>query len=76
MTGTGTTAGTTAGTVSDAPDDDDEELLDDELAPPPPAPLSRDVTDAVEDTMAEARSDPKPVVTGTAARRLSSHSEI
>ena len=71
MTGTGTTAGT----IGDAPDDD-EELRDDELAPPPPAPLSRDVTDAVEDTMAEARSDPKPVVTGTAARRLSSHSAI
>ena len=71
MTGTGTTAGT----MGEAPDDDDE-LLDDELAPPPPAPLSRDVTDAAEDTMAEARREPKPVVTATAARRLSSHSEI
>ena len=67
--------GTTAGTTGEAPDDD-EELLDDELAPPPPAPLSREVTDAAEDTMAEARSEPRPIATGPAARRLSSHSEI
>ena len=50
-----TGAGTTAGTMGEAPDDD-EELLDDKIAPPPPAPLSRDVTDAVEDTIAKARS--------------------
>ncbi len=62
-------------TIGEAPDDD-EELLDEDLGPPPPAPLSRELTDAVDDAMAEARTAPKPVVSDAAARRLSSHSEI
>ena len=65
----------TTGTLGEAPDDD-EELLDDKPGPPPPAPLSREVTDAVEDAIAEARIAPKPVVDDTASRRFSSHSEI
>ena len=70
-----TISGTMAGTLGETPDDD-EELLDDERAPPPPEPLSRELTDAVEDAMAEARIAPKAVDSETVARRLSSHSEI
>ena len=75
ITGTGTTAGMTAGTVSDAPDDDDEELLDEERVPPPPAPLKREPTEAVEAKMADVRRAPKvevPVANGD--KRLSSRS--
>ena len=68
-------SGTMAGTVGEAPDED-EELLDDERAPPPPEPLSRELTDAVEDVMAVARTAPKPADGGAVARRLSSHSDI
>ena len=76
MIGMGVTMGNTmAGTLEEAPDDD-EELLDDKRAPPPPEPLSRELTDAVEDVMAVARTAPKPVDSETVARRLSSHSEI
>ncbi len=67
--------GTRTGTLGEAPDAD-EDLLDDERAPPPPEPLSRELTDAVEDVIAEARTAPKPVENDIMARRLSSHSEI
>ncbi len=67
--------GTRTGTLGEAPDAD-EELLDDEQAPPPPEPLSRELTDAVEDVIAEARTAPQPVDSDIIARRLSSHSEI
>ena len=58
------------------PGDEEELLLDDDPAPPPPAPLRRELTDAVEDAMAEARTAPNPVVSDAVARRFSSHSEI
>ena len=63
--------GTRTGTLGEAPDAD-EELLDDEQAPPPPEPLSRELTDAVEDVMAEARTAPKPVDSETVARQQQS----
>ncbi len=75
MIGMEETARGPTGTTGEAPDDV-EELLDEEVGRPPPAPLSREVTDAVDDAMAEARTAPKPVVRDAAARRLSSHSEI
>ena len=76
MIGMGVTMGNTmAGTLEEAPDDD-EKLLDDKRAPPPPEPLSRELTDVVEDVIAEARSAPKPVDGETVASRFSSHSEI
>ena len=70
-----TMSGAMAGTLGET-SDDDEELLDDERAPPPPEPLSVELTDAVEDVMAEAKTASKPVDSETAARRLSFHSEI
>ena len=76
MTGMmGTTTGTTAGAMT-APPDDEEELREDELAPPPPEPLKRELTDAVDAAMADARREPKPGVVVAVANRLSSHSEI
>ena len=70
----GTTIGA-LGTPGETPDDD-EELLDDDLAPPPPAPLSKELTDAVEDAIADARTAPKPGGSDAEASRLPSHSEI
>ena len=58
-----------AGTLGETPDDD-EELLDDERAPPSREPLSKELTDAVEDVMAEAKTAPKPVDSETTAKRL------
>ena len=75
MMGMTEATGTTGSTLGEAPDDD-EALLEDDLPPPPPAPLRSEVTDAVEDAIADARIAPKPVVPDTAARRLSSHSAI
>ncbi len=76
MIGMGVTmGGTRTGTLGEAPDAD-EDLLDDERAPPPPEPLSRELTDVVEDVIAEARTAPKPVDNDIMARRLSSNSEI
>ena len=72
----GPVVGATGTTVAEMPDDEEELLLDDDLAPPPPAPLRRELTDAVKDAMAEARSAPNPVVSDAVARRLSSHSQI
>ena len=52
-----TISGPMAGTLGEAADEDDE-LLDDERVPPRPELLSRELTDAVEEVMADARTAP------------------
>ena len=70
------TAGDTTGTTTGMAADDNEELLEDERAPPPPVLLRRELMDAVDDAMAEERTEPKLEVLVAVANRLSSHSEI
>ena len=71
----GTTAGAKGARPGEVPDGD-EVLRDDELAPPSPEELSRELTDAIEDAVAEERIGPKPTGVDAIAKRLSSHSEI
>ena len=71
---TGATTGAT-GTLGAAPDDD-EELLDDNRAPPPPALPRSELTEAVDDAIADDKRELKLRDVDAVAKRLSSHSEI
>jgi hypothetical protein len=56
--------------------EDDEELLDAERAPPPPALLRSELTEAVDDAIADDKRELKLRDVDAVANRLSSHSEI
>jgi len=73
---TGPEGGTTGIPTGGTGAGDDEELLEDERAPPPPALLRRELMDAVDDAMADERTETKPGIGIAVASRLSSHSEI
>ena len=71
---TGATTGTD-GTMAGDPEED-EELLDAEGALPPPALLRSELTEAVDDAIADDKRELKLRDVDAVDNRLSSHSEI